>query len=225
MTDPHSQGSEVANLGGPFSHRVLAVTGVVSALAMIAAASLRQASAVTASATIFAIVASAVAVVWYRQAMRQPRSAEATPLPAAGALLHGSRLAAICYAWGAVAMQGLYLTPLTGLKWQHGWQYALVMALLATASVGFGRSLPGAPNGGSPARWATRFRWAVPLAGAQACVAGVGLAALLASGKLVSTRADWAANRVFAGLAVAVFAVSVASILIFLNLKPSSNAG
>jgi hypothetical protein len=55
-----------------------------------------------------------------------------------------------------------------------------------------------------------RLRLAAPLAAAQGLVAAGGLAALALSGKLWSTRADWAANRVFAALAVAVLAISVA---------------
>jgi hypothetical protein len=189
--------------------RVLAVAGVVSAAAMIIAARADRPDLVTLSAVIFALIAVAAALAFYRQSCRWLQSDEGPPAPIVSVLLQGSTLGAICYAWGAVAMQGLYLTRLTGLKWQHGWQYALAMALLAAASVAFARSLFSRPHGAE-----RQMRWAVPLAAAQACVACMGFAALIVSGKLFSVRADWAANRVFAGLAVAIFAVSVASIVV-----------
>jgi Kef-type K+ transport system membrane component KefB len=194
---------------GNLTRHVLTLAGVMSAVAMIVAARADRPDLVTLAAVLFALIAVAAALAFYRQSRRRLQSDEGAPLPIIPVLLQGSALAAICYAWGAVAMQGLYLTRLTGLKWQHGWQYALAMALLAAASLAFARSLSVRPQEAE-----RHVRWAVPLAAAQACVACVGLTALIVSGKLFSVRADWAANRVFAGLAVAIFAVSVASIIV-----------
>jgi hypothetical protein len=169
---------------------------------------------VTWGAALFAGTAVLVSGVTLTQALRWPivpnRNAS---LASHVALLQTTRLTAIFYAWGAGSMQGLYLTPLTGLKWQHGWQYAAAMALLALATIAFERTLPRPLPGGDATGWRRHIRWARPLAAAQAFVGGVGVAALLISGKLWSERADWAANRVFAALAVAVLAVSAASMV------------
>jgi hypothetical protein len=194
---------------GNLTRRILTLAGVVSAAAMIVAARADRPDLVTLAAVIFSLIAVAAALAFYRQSCRRLQSGEGAQPPIVAVLLQGSTLGAICYAWGAVAMQGLYLTRLTGLKWQHGWQYALAMALLAAASAAFARSLISRPHGAE-----RQMRWAVPLAAALGCVACVGLAALIVSGKLFSIRADWAANRVFGGLAVAIFAVSVASIVV-----------
>lgn len=120
-------------------------------------------------------------------------------------------LATIAYAWGAISMQGAYLTPLTGLRWQHGWQYALAMALLAAASLAFARMRgPHSENQPHATAWPLL---ATLLAIVQALVAAGGIAALAVSGKLWSERADWAANRVFAGLAVAILVISASHLI------------
>jgi len=206
---------------GRMLRRVLGWTGAISTAAMVAGASAGHTAVVTAAAALFAITAVAVAFVFGWQASHWPQSRSEPLVPAFVALLQSSGLAAICYGWGAVAMQGVYLTPITGLKWQHGWQYAAAMALLAAASLAFARSVSDPLRGVRPTGTERPFRWALPLAAAQAGIAGVGLAALAISGKLFSARADWAANRVFAGLAVAILAVSVASILVHRHLKPA----
>jgi hypothetical protein len=181
---------------------------------MVIAARAGRPDIVTAAAALFALAAVVVAVVSNRPVLRRQRSEIWSPVAAhVAALRQSSVLAAICYAWGAAAMQGLYLTRLTGLKWQHGWQYALAMLLLAGASIWFARSLARMAQASAPTGDEPQVRWAVPLAAAQACVAGAGLVALAVSGKMVSVRADWAANRVFVGLAVAILAISLGSIL------------
>ncbi|MGD9806220.1 MAG: hypothetical protein AB7E81_15895 [Hyphomicrobiaceae bacterium] len=211
-------------MSGRLMQRILASVGILSAAVMIFAARAGQPSVVTAGAAAFAFVAVVVAILVCRQAFRWVPMAKSPFVPSAVALLQSSSIAAVCYAWGAVAMQGLYLTPLTGLKWQHGWQYALAMALLAVASIAFARSASGLLQSARLTGAEPQFRWAVPLAAAQAGVAGVGLIALAASGKLSSTRADWAANRVFTGLAVAILAVSIASIVAHRRLSSAPNA-
>jgi hypothetical protein len=206
-------------LSGRTLRRVLAGVAALSVLAMIASARSGAATAMTIAAAAFAVAAVAVAAIAAVQAARWPPSPRSPLMPAFVALLQSARFAAICYAWGAVAMQGVYLTPLTGLRWQHGWQYATAMALLAIGSLLFARSLAPVMATARPTGAERQFRWAVPLALAQTAVAAIGLAALLFSGKLLSTRADWAANRVFAGLAVAVLAVSLASIFVQQRLR------
>ncbi|MGE0699522.1 MAG: hypothetical protein AB7O57_10535 [Hyphomicrobiaceae bacterium] len=186
----------------------LAVSSLASALAMVAGARSGVTWIVTAAAAAFTVAAVIVAIAAERDVGR----ANATRPDASRDRLHaGAVTAAIAYAWGAVAMQGLYITPLTGLKWQHGWQYAAAMLLLACISIVIARRL----RSSSPGLEAT----ASLLAAGQAAVAGGGLIALVATGKLWSVRADWAANRVFAALAIAVLAISL-SVLVA-HIRPA----
>ena len=109
------------------------------------------------------------------------------------ALSRNARLIAIAYAWGAAAMQSLYTTPITGLRWQHGWQYALVMLVLSLGAVHVAQGL-------SQSQVGRREAWlsiAVPLSIANALLAAGGLLFLVLSGKLLVRRPDWAANLVF----------------------------
>jgi hypothetical protein len=98
--------------------------------------------------------------------------------------------------WGAAVMQAAYLTPLTQMRWQHAWQYAAAMVLLAVASFSLAGRLQ-------------ESRTTAPLASAQIqglagwVASGLGLLGaggvlfLLLSGKLAGTRSDWIANRIF----------------------------
>ena len=108
-------------------------------------------------------------------------------------LCRNSRLLAIAYAWGALAMQILYTTRVTGLKWQHGWQYAATMALISSAAMLFARLLETDRPGQRHALLAV----AAPLAIGQALFAAGGLVFLATSGKLMLRGTDWAANQVF----------------------------
>jgi hypothetical protein len=119
-----------------------------------------------------------------------------------------ARLNVLVFAWGALAMQALYFTPLTGLRWQHGWQYALAFALLAVSAFLY------VHLGGSNSA-ATRerlVRLATPLAAVQALVAAGGLVFLLGSDKLQTQKADWAANIVFLFSALAILIVSTVAL-------------
>lgn len=210
------------NLNVRLFRRLYAVAAVASSGCMILAASRDATLMVTLAAAAFAVTAVIVAVLSNVDPWRD-RAEVIGALTASGRLRTNTRLAGIAYAWGAVAMQGLYLTPVTGLKWQHGWQYALAMALLAVASWAFARTLRPALPGKDPRGWRTHFRLALPLALGQVLVAGGGLAALALSGKVWSTRADWAANRVFAALAVAILAISIASLVSQRRLAPGAD--
>jgi hypothetical protein len=210
------------NANPRLGRRWLAAVGVLSAGAIMLAAREGLPGLATAAAAAFAVAAVAAAALTLRPSPERGEVPGPTgPLPpAAGGRRPSALLLALAYAWGAVAMQGAYLTPLTGLKWQHGWQYALAMALLAAASLAFAHS-PG-PDGraSGETRSSTRLGLAAMLAAAQALVAAGGLAALALSGKLWSTRADWAANRVFAALAVAVLAATVFDLVVRWRLRP-----
>ncbi len=211
-------------VSGRALQRGLAISGVMAVGVMLWGARAGQAGLVTWAAALFAASAAVVAVVCLTQAWRWPDVAGRAPLmPAYVALLQSTRFAALCYGWGAVAMQGLYLTPVTGLKWQHAWQYAAAMALLALATLAFGRSMPQPLPGGDVVGFQRHARWVAPLAGAQVLVAGAGLAALAVSGKLWSERTDWAANRVFAALAVAILAIELTGLVSHWRLTRASS--
>lgn len=107
------------------------------------------------------------------------------------ALRRNSNLVAIAYVWGASAMQTLYTTSLTGLRWQHGWQYALAMLLFAVAAFRFARGLS------DPKRQDGLVALGAPVAIFNALLGAAGLAFLAMSGKLLLWRSDWAANQVF----------------------------
>lgn len=143
--------------------RLLTIAGAVFAVILVAAA--------------FALNA------WFRSRDISARSA----------LASNSRLMALVYGWGAFAMQGLYFTPLTGLRWQHGWQYAVVLLFMACAAWGHGDQLAWS----SADRQHLLMRFALPLAIFQALAGGFGVTFLALSGKLVTERSDWAANQVF----------------------------
>ena len=170
---------------------VLIAMLVASVAGMVLGGATHRVWTVILSAATFSAMAIGVAVVSnapYWQA-RRARGADA----AAIALQRNARLMAVAYAWGAIAMQSLYTTSLTGLKWQHGWQYALLMLLFALASFRFARGL----DDPSPERRAPWLALALPLAIANALLSAGGLAILAASGKLLLRRSDWAANQVF----------------------------
>lgn len=198
-----------------FLQRLLIAIALFSAVAMVVGGVTGNGLVVSAAAASFALAVTVVAVAANFDLWRPRASNPATggEREAASSLATNAGLSAIAYGWGAIAMQGLYLTPLTGLKWQHGWQYALAMALLSLGSGLFARTIARPVAGADPDGWRTHLRSARPLAAVQALVAGCGLAVLALSGKLASVRADWAANRVFSALAVAILAIAMVSLV------------
>ena len=111
-------------------------------------------------------------------------------------LLHGL-LQASAWGVGAASMLGVYL--LSGLKWQHGWQYGTGMALIALAALAFARQ----------PRWLNAVAIAVAL---QGMAAAIGIAVLAGSGKLASVKGDWAANIIFVAGGVAIAVLSVMAV-------------
>lgn len=103
-----------------------------------------------------------------------------------------SGLLALTYAWGAAGMLAVYL--FSGLKWQHGWQYGLGMALIAALIFAYRQAL-GVPNGRF--RTPNALRTARIATALHVLAAGIGLLWLLFSGKLDTVKGDWAANDIF----------------------------
>jgi hypothetical protein len=122
------------------------------------------------------------------------------PKARVSALLSNLRLLVYAYAWGALAMHGLYATRLTGLRWQHGWQYGTAMTLLAAITFAYARAV-WRSQGDRQTVW---LRLAAPLAVFQCVFAAGSLLFLASSGKLLTRRADFAANQIFLSLALMV---------------------
>ena len=101
-------------------------------------------------------------------------------------------------------MLAVYL--LSGLKWQHGWQYGSGMVLVGAAILAYAQALR--REGGylaSPA--GLRLAYFANLA--QGLAAAVAVVWLVSSGKLATTKGDWAANDIFlaGGAAIVVLVV------------------
>jgi hypothetical protein len=118
----------------------------------------------------------------------------------ASAALQNAQLMVLAYLWGAVSMIAVY--RLTGLRWQHGLQYGMGMALVATLHLAYAWliAIPG-----SSLRSERALKSATMLALAHGAAALIGIMVLVLTGKILSTKGDWAANQVFTagGLAVA----------------------
>ena len=189
----------------PTTWLIAALAGTAGA--MVLAAAKGFVGLIVLPAAIFALAAVAASMFanapdWHE------RTVAATGSHVEAALRRNARTLGAAYAWGAVAMQGLYLTPLTGLRWQHGWQYALAFAVLAAIAFEFSRLL-GKPDASLRAEL---VRLAVPLTIGQGVLAAGGLAFLTLSGKLLTRRADWAANQVFLFAALAVMVLAAVAL-------------
>lgn len=92
----------------------------------------------------------------------------------------------------------------TGLKWHHGWQYALLFLLLAGAAYAAAERFTQDEGGRNLLRLLTL---------AQGIVASAGALYLVMSGKAWSPKVDWAAMHVMLGAAVALAAHSALVLL------------
>lgn len=119
-----------------------------------------------------------------------------------------ARLIAIAYAWGAATLLIAY--PVSGLRWQHAWQYGAGMALIALAIFAYAIAVtkPGSAMA-APSRQLRMLQLTV--VHGMLAVGGVGW--LILSGKLASAKTDWLANHVFVtgGILVAVLSALAAS--------------
>lgn len=178
----------------------LALATAVSSIAIAILAENDNRLGVTGASLAYSLflAASAVATnapLWRSAARASPQSALSTT----------TRLTALAYGWSGAALFAIYL--LTHVRWQHGWQYGLALTLIGLGAWDYARRLDLAAAGtGLASRSA--IDWAVRLAGVQ----GVGLAGaliwLVASGKLHTTKGDWAANAIFIAGGLAIIATS-----------------
>lgn len=136
------------------------------------------------------------------------------PSVAVVAAVRNARMLAMGYIWGSLALLCIY--RLTGLRWQHGLQYGAGMALIAWLILLYVHLLSqpesrlGRPSALAQAMW-------MSIAHGAGAVAGLGF--LIGSGKLFSSKADWAANQIFLAGGLAIAGLSVISVMTHLRLK------
>jgi len=126
-------------------------------------------------------------------------------------------LAALVYAWGAVAMLAIY--SLTPLKWQHWWEYGAAMLVIACAILIYANALTTGP---ARLRSPRAIDILMGLTLAQGVAVVVAILWILLSGKVHTLRGDWAANEIFLGGAAMLAMVSAISIVTHRNLTRAS---
>ncbi|MGD9786117.1 MAG: hypothetical protein AB7E80_06490 [Hyphomicrobiaceae bacterium] len=190
---------------------VIAAVSVASAAVMTwsAHAQLRSVSLIAALAAGTTIAISA----WHNnRGWLSAAAADQRPVARAGAGNAG--LLAAAYAWGALAMLAVYM--LSGLKWQHGWQYGSGMAMIAAGLMLYSRAVL------TPGSRFARPRWLDTVA-TLSLVHGIGVIAglgfLVSSGKLGGPKADWAANHVFVVGALTILVVTALSLITHVRLR------
>jgi hypothetical protein len=140
-----------------------------------------------------------------------PLWSDANPMPAdADWAWSNTVLTALVYAWGAAAMFSIY--ALSGLRWQHWWQYGAGMTLLAVAALFCANYLVGGRGRYTPAK---SLAILMGVTVAQTIAVAGALVYFFAAGKLYTTRADWAANDVFLTGGFTVGIVSIVSLLAY----------
>jgi hypothetical protein len=180
---------------------LLLLTSLVSLAGLTLSAAVQDKWHSALSAGMFALAAVIVGArinipYWQDDAVHAGGAADRT---ATAALRRTTRVTAIIYAWGAMALFLMYGPA--GLTWRHGWQYGLAMALISIALSSYARRL-GQP--GSPLATPSAIGTAVRLGAVHGLAASAAVAWLIASGKLATQKGDWAANNIFlaGGLAV-----------------------
>lgn len=136
-----------------------------------------------------------------------PSPLAAQPVMAA----RNGELLALGYGWGALSLLAIYL--LTPLRWQHGWEYGVGMALIAALLAALARHI-------AQAAWTeARFKTLLAVSVLHGTAALTGLAWLVASGKVWSLKGDWAANIVFVSGALLIAAISAMGIATAIRLS------
>jgi MFS family permease len=165
---------------------------LASVAGMVTGARHGSVAATGSGALVFALVCLAIA--WrINQPLWQGRDPAALKVTPATAARRNARLMAFAYAWGGAAMLAVY--TISGLRWRHGWQYGLGMALIAVLIFGYAVALGHKDS---------RLARPTLLAGAFAATAGQAVAAagallvfFVLAGPIDFSRGDWAANIIF----------------------------
>ena len=154
-----------------------------------------------ACAGLFAITAITAGLSANAALRRQPAATPRT------ALCETTRLSAMIYAWASAALLLIYKA--SGLIWQHGWQYGLALALVAVGLALYARDLG---RDGHGTREDGTVDAAIRLAWLHGLVTAAILVWLVASGKLMTERGDWAANHIFVAVTTSIVALSAVAI-------------
>ena len=156
--------------------------------------------------------------------VNQPYWTQPLPMGEVDAVATASRRNARLLAWtwgaGAASMLAVYL--LSGVRWQHGWQYGSGMALIA--ALGFAYSLH-LGKVGSVLRSQRHLKAAALLAAAQGIAAIGGILVLVVSGKVASVRGDWPANIVFVAGGLAITVLSAIAVRTYARLNRDDTDG
>jgi hypothetical protein len=116
---------------------------------------------------------------------------------------------------GGLTMLAVYLV--SGLKWQHGWQYGCGMLLIGGLAFAYAYGLA---KGGDSRLLAPRYLDAAAgLVAAQGIAATAGLIVLAASGKLASVKGDWAANVIFVSGGAAIAVASLFAVMAYWRMR------
>ena len=187
---------------------------VVSVVGMMAGAARGSGAWLAGWAVFFLVVVGAVSAVMNRSHLSWPRD----PDTMAVSVMENARLAAIAYAWCGTALQAVYITPVTGLRWQHSWQYGLALALMAVLTFAYA----GLAGQRQTATRRNRALTSAPLLAFIQVVMAAGIAVfLIVSGKLMTRRMDWAANQVFLFGCLVVLVVVLMSLVTLRRIEQS----
>ncbi len=178
-----------------------------SVVAMIAGAGRDLSWATGTAAGAFAVLALAIGL-GLNQPLWRLEPVRITPEAAPIAAQRNAKLMALVWVWGAAAMAAVY--TLGGLRWQHAWQYGSGMALIALFTWGFGAAIARAEQ---PASRQMLLLRGLQLTIVQGVAAGGGVIYLLATGKLMTFRSDWAANQIFLAGGVAITVLSAMAVI------------
>jgi hypothetical protein len=174
-------------------HRIpwLLAAVVTSVAAMVSGAQSGVPSIVVVAALLYALAIIATAVEVNRPLWRLD-GVQVAPDAASVALRRNLRLLVLVYGWGAAAMFAVY--GLSGIRWQHGWQYGSVLALIALLFLLYVHTT-GGEDGPLRTRRALMIAQKLTVLHGAAAIAGLGY--LIMTGKMASTKADWAGSVIF----------------------------
>lgn len=117
----------------------------------------------------------------------------------------------VVWLWGATVMFAVYFG--LDINWQHGWQYATLMLLMAAVHAVQHVKIPHLDAAGLTST--------THLGLAQGAVAAAALGYIIYTGKLFSEKGDWPANIVFITGTAAL--IAIASQIMFAQREPSND--
>lgn len=155
------------------------------------------------AAGLFGVVLVATALDVNRTWWSDPAAAIAPDAPVIAAL-RNARVLILGYLWGALALIAIY--RLTGVRWQHGLQYAAAMIVIAAMILGYVHLLS---KPGSRLRSPRAIAIVTQLSLLHGAAALAAIFFLIVTGKIFSLKGDWPANQIFLAGGIAIAALSV----------------